>query len=78
MLNGELSSEELNFNMGGNEEVQKLISLATNLLEHGYTRDEVRKAVAKRFDLSNPVISNELELLCSRYNKDVPSAAKKM
>lgn len=75
MLEQELSMEA---SIGGNEEVQKLNAFVINLLGQGYTRDEIRKAAAKRFDLSIPVLSNSLETLCAQYTSENQSSVKRM
>lgn len=69
MLNGELSSEELN-TMVGNSALQQLVATATSLFEKGYSKEEVESVLVKTFDLSNPTLRNGFESLCSMYISD--------
>ena len=78
MENNEISMEELDSIYVGNDAIHQLVALSTSLLNNGYTKEEVRNAVAQKFDLTNPILSNNLELLLAEHENKLTPPTKKM
>ena len=78
MENNGISMEELDSMFMGNDAIHQLIALSTSLLNQGYTKEEVRNAVAQKFDLTIPALSNNLELLLAKHENELNTTQKKM
>ena len=76
MENKELTIEEMDYIMAGNSSLNQLISIATQLYDEGYTKEEAVIALSKKFDLNNQIIVDTLNSIYK--NQDIETILKKI
>ena len=74
MEENELTLEEMESVTAGNSSYNQLMSVAIDLYNLGYTKEEVEKALTKKFDFDNKIIVDAINSIYR--NEEVVSTSK--